>query len=283
MNIRQVRKKIKTVTNIKKITRAMELVSAVKMKKSQLAAIQSQPYQETLQMVIKKITFIIDSSVSLLLKGNDSQRHLIILISTNKGLCGSFNFNLFKFCLQTFKKRENDFIVIGKLGSFFINRLGSKILADYSVNKPETIVTAVFNLAVSKFLLGEYSQIAITYNKFISSVRYQPVTEILLPIQLKTEMVDSPVKELEESYLIEPKPELIIDSLLQNYIEQKIRAAIMSNEAGEHSARMLAMKNATDNASQLIYDLTMTRNKLRQEKITYELLDMITAKESVEN
>ena len=88
MNIRQVRKKIKTVTNIKKITRAMELVSAVKMKKSQLAAIQSQPYQETLQMVIKKITLIIDSSVSLLLKGNDSQRHLIILISTNKGLCG---------------------------------------------------------------------------------------------------------------------------------------------------------------------------------------------------
>jgi len=283
MNIRQVRTKIKTVGNIKKITRAMELVSAVKMKKSQQAAIQTRPYQEALEMVIKKVTQLISPDVSPLLKTVKKNNKLIILISTNKGLCGSFNFNLFRFCIDQFDFQKTDFIIFGKLGSFFISKLGAKILADYSNDKPEAAVSAVYNLALSKFLGHDYGQIWLVYNRFISTAKQEPVKEVLLPIKLDEEIFQSQVKELEEAYLIEPKPELIIDSLLRNFIEQKIRGAIISSQAGEHSARMLAMRNATDNANQVTEELTLMRNKLRQEKITYELLDMITAKESVEN
>lgn len=283
MNVRHVRKKIKAVGNIKKITRAMELVSAVKMKKSQLEAIQSRPYQETLEIVIKNITRLIDQSVSLLLKNNLSTKNLIILISTNKGLCGAFNFNLFRFCLKNIDLKNSEFIILGKLGSFYISKFSRKIIADYSNYKGDASVSAIYNLAVSKYLTNQYKQISLVYNRFISAVKYQPVNETLLPIILEKDFSKSAIKPFAESYLIEPKPELIFDSLIRNFIEQKIRAAIISSAAGEHSARMLSMKNATDNATQLIIDLTLVRNKLRQEKITYELLDMITAKESVEN
>jgi len=282
MNIRQVRKKIKTISNIKKITRAMELVSAVKMKKSQQEAIQGRPYQEMLEDVIKKVTQLVDPAISSLLKGNDATHDLAILISTNKGLCGSFNFNLFRFCLDEIEIKNTDFIVIGKLGSYFVNKFGGKIIADFSTSKAEDSVSAVFELAISKFLVGEYRKISLIFNQFISAAKHEPMNKILLPIQLEKDITVAQPKELAENYMIEPQPELIIDSLLRNYIEQKIRGAIISSEAGEHSARMIAMKNATDNATQFIYDLTLARNKLRQEKITYELLDMITAKESVE-
>ena len=152
MNLRQVKKKIKTIGNVKKITRAMELVAAVKMKKSQQEAIEGRPYHETLEMVIKKITKMISSRYSLLLEGNKAKKKLVILITTNKGLCGAFNFNLFRFVLDLLKSDETEYIVIGKKGAFFANRLGAKIIADFSQGKPISSVSAVFNLAISKFL-----------------------------------------------------------------------------------------------------------------------------------
>lgn len=282
MNIRQVRKKIKTIGNIKKITRAMELVSAVKMKKSQQEAVQTKPYQQTLDSVIKKITKMIDPSISTLLNENPVKKTLVIFISTNKGLCGSFNFNLFRFAFDNLQISQTDFITIGKLGSFFVNKQGGKIIADYSTYKPDMAVSAIHNLSVSKYLAKEYQRIYLVYNRFISSVKHQPVIELLLPIKIESDLKPTTAEQFIEGYQIEPEPELIIDSLLNNFVEEKIRSAIISSQAGEHSARMLAMKNATDNANQLIDSLTLTRNQLRQEKITYELLDMITAKESVE-
>lgn len=282
MNLRQVKKKIKTIGNVKKITRAMELVAAVKMKKSQQEAVEGRPYHETLEMVIKKITKIIDSRYSLLLQENFAKKKLIILISTNKGLCGAFNFNLFRFSLDLLKLEEVEFIVLGKKGAFFANRLDTKIIADFSDNKPLTAVSAIFDLAVSKFLSKEYSEVSIVYNKFVSAVKYLPVKNVILPIKLDEDLMQTAVERLSENYKIEPSPEEIIDPLLKSFIEEKIRDAVISSEAGEHSARMLAMKNATDNASDLIYELTLMSNKLRQEKITNELLDMVTATESVE-
>ncbi len=281
MNIRQLKKKVKTVNNIKKMTHAMEMVSAVKMKKSQQKAIEGRPYQQTLDRVVKTITQMIDPGLSPLLKKNFGEKSLAILISTNKGLCGAFNFNLFRFCLDNFDFKNTDFITIGKIGSFFINKMGGKIIGDYSMIEQDAVASAVYNQVISLYLKAEYSNIFLVFNRFISTVNHQPVKEKLLPIEM-VEKEGEVVNKLEESYLIEPKPEMIIDPLLRNFIEQKIRAALISHEAGEHSARMLAMKNASDNAEEIIQELTLTGNKIRQEKITYELLDMVTAKESVE-
>ena len=141
-------------------------------------------------------------------------------------------------------------------------------------------MSAIFSLGVEKFLLGEYRQISLVYNKYISAFRSEPVEEVLLPLQWSQEEGES--KALKSDYAIEPSPDEIIDPLIKSFLEEKIRGSIISSEAVEHAARMMAMKNATDNATDIIYNLTLIGNKLRQEKITNELLDMITAKESVE-
>ncbi len=283
MNIRQVRKKIKTIGNVKKITKAMELVSAVKMRKAQQEEIEGRPYRDTLDSVITKISKLIDTKFSALLKTNNSNRELIILVSSNKGLCGSFNFNLFRYSVKNIDFANSDFIILGKKAGGLVGRMGGKILADFSTNKPLNSISAIFDMALKKFLAGEYGSVSLVYNRFISALKYEPVKERVLPVKFEIVPKKGEEKTVEEEYLIEPSPEAIIDSLLHDFVEEKIRGAVISNEAGEHSARMIAMKNATDNAGELIYDMTLLRNKLRQQKITYELLDMITAKESVES
>jgi F-type H+-transporting ATPase subunit gamma len=282
MNIRHVRKKIKSVTNVKKITNAMQLVSAIKMKKAQQKAIEARPYQQDLQAIIKKISAKIDPKHSILLGENPKaqKKELFLLITANKGLCGSFNFNLFRYLLKSMNIKDSDFVVIGKKGASLISRMGGVVIADYSSNIPIMNVSAVFEFMLKHFMLGSYRQISIIYNSFISALKIEPVKETLLPVSLHLE--DLQEKQFLTEYLIEPSPELIIDSLLKSYVEERIRNAIIQSEAGEHSSRMMAMKNATDNANDVIYNLTLIRNKLRQEKITNELLDMITAKESVE-
>jgi F-type H+-transporting ATPase subunit gamma len=282
MNIRNVKKKIKSVTNVRKITKAMQLVSAVKMKKSQGLALDGKPYQEHLTTIIRKISQKIDPRFSRLITpaSLDIKKKLTILISSNKGLCGAFNFNLFHFLVKNTDFKNNDFIALGKKGSFFVFRMGANIIADYSSNTPLTSVSAVFNLILEKFLNAGYASVDIVYNKFISTINSTPVRETVLPLALDKKSED--VEKAEKDYLIEPSPRKVIDPLLRSFVEQKIRYAIIESEASEHSARMMAMKNATDNANDVVYNLTLLGNRLRQEKITGELLDMVTAKESVE-
>lgn len=282
MNIRQVRKKIKSVTNVRKITKAMQLVSAIKMKKSQAAAIEARPYQENIDQIIAKVSANLDSKFSSLLSpnNNDENKDLVIVITSNKGLCGSFNFNLFRFMTRTNNWKNRDFVVIGKKAATLIPRFGSEVVADFSSNQPQNSVSAVFQMAIEGFLTGKYNNVFMVYNRFYSVLKIEPVEEKLLPFSYKTET--PVVKEKVVEYLVEPNPYKIIDALLRSYIEEKIRNAVIQSEAGEHSARMMAMKNATENANDVIFNLTLLRNKIRQEKITGELLDMITAKESVE-
>ena len=278
MNIRVVRNKIKSVTNVKKITQAMQLVSAIKMKKAQVVAIEGKPYQEFVEKSIKRFTQKIDPKLSPLLINKEGEEILFLLITSNKGLCGAFNVNLFKFILQNYNLKDKDIVTVGKKGAILARHLGANIVADFSTSNSQEIVSAVFSFILEQFLTKNYSQVVLFYNKFVSSLRYNPTEEKLLPVQYKKEEIEGP----QEDYLIEPSPEEIVDSLLRNYIEERVRFAVIESEAGEHSARMIAMKNATDNANDVIYNLTLLRNKLRQQKITYELLDMITAKESVE-
>ena len=129
-----------------------------------------------------------------------------------------------------------------------------------------------------------YKKIDLYHNQFVSTIQSNPVVTTLLPINFSQKNeVETEAEEKESEYLIEPNPKKIIDSLLRSFVEEKLRFALIQSEAGEHSLRMMAMKNATDNATDVIYNLTLVRNKIRQEKITSELLDMVTAKESVES
>lgn len=283
MNLRQVRKKIKSISNVKKITKAMQLVSAVKMKKAQQLEVDGRPYRDQLNEIIHRITINLDKTTSVLMKNeqlSNPRKNLVILVTSNKGLCGAYNLNLLRFLSKSGYLSDSEFITIGKKGAMFANRMGKIIVADFSSGKPLDEIAAIFSTAFVKYLSGSYSQVILVYTKFLSTLRSDPAAEVLLPFQLKKDEASSRLEP--NTYLIEPSPEEIVDSVLKTAIEERIRGAIISSEAVEHSARMIAMKNATDNADDVIYNFTLLGNKLRQEKITNELLDMITAKESVE-
>lgn len=257
----------------------MQLVSAVKMKKAQGAVVESKPYRETLEQIIRRISTTADPSISALMRPPAGNRELIIFISSNKGLCGGFHLNLYRYMFKHIDFKKADFITVGKKGAVFVTKMNGKLLANFYGHSPMTEVSALFTIALSNFLGKNYDIVSIVYNKFISQLRSEQVKETLLPVTLP-QHAQHQVKGKE--YLIEPSPYEILDSLLKSFVEEKIRGAILSSEAVEHSSRMMAMKNATDNANDVIYNLTLLGNKLRQSKITMELLDMITAKESVE-
>ncbi|OQY67350.1 ATP synthase F1 subunit gamma [Microgenomates bacterium UTCPR1] len=284
MNLRQTRKKIKSVTNVKKITNAMEMISAIKMKKAQAEALEGRPYDEEIKKIISKIMPKVESKFSPLLVEKENlpvKKRLALVVASNKGLCGGFNINLFRFINQNTDFANTDFIITGKK-AVYLSRLGANIIADFSANNPMSNVSAIFNMALEKYLNEGYFEIVLFYNKFISVLKTEPTMTRILPV--KIEVPQAEVKDSKEpkDYLIEPAPEEIVDSLLRSYVQEAIKNSIIESEASEHSSRMISMKNATDNATHVIYNLTMLRNKIRQENITNELLDMVSAKASVD-
>lgn len=282
MNLRQVRKKIRAVGNIKKITNAMQLVSSIKMKKAQIEYKEGKIYRDFLTEMVKELSGGLKEDLSIFLKKNETGKDIYLLITSNKGLCGVFNYLIFKKISRDIVIKDSFFICYGKKGADFVHRLQGKILADFSKNSSVTVVSAIFDFILEKYYQGEIKNLYLVYNKFISSTKYQTQIDKILPVSLELNN-QKQIKKTNLQYMIEPSSKALIDNLLKNFVEQKIRDAILSSQAGEHSARMIAMKNATDNAKEIEIGLTSLRNKLRQEKITYELLDMITAKESVEN
>ena len=286
MNIRIVRKKIKSIKNVRKITKAMQMVSAVKMKRAQQAEVESRPYREGLTELIKKISSRIDPSQTEILQVDTSEakKSLLIVITSNKGLAGAFNISVLRHLLRSDRNMEaTDFVTVGSKGAQFLGRLEKcSIAADFSSKTPINQTSAIFGFVLEKFFSGEYKSINIVYNQFISTLKSEVIEDTILPLTLVDHDSTDKEKESNTEYMIEPSAHEILDQLLRSFIEQKIRGALISSEAVEHSQRMMAMKSATDNASELIDDLTLLSNRLRQEKITNELLDMITAKESVE-
>lgn len=286
MNLRVVKKKIKSIKNVKKITKAMQMVSAVKMRKAQQAEMESRPYRDGLSELIKKISSRIDPAHVEILQVDTSlaKKSLVIVVTSNKGLAGSFNTNVLRHVIKDERNfNELEFVTVGSKGAQFLGRLkGVHIIADFSSNNLVNEASAIFNLVIEKYMTGDYKTISIVYNQFISTLKSVVVEPTILPFNLAGE--HEPNEEFADNeYIIEPSPKEILDQLLKSYIEQKVRGALISSEAVEHSQRMMAMKSATDNASDLIGQLTLLSNRLRQEKITNELLDMITAKESVES
>lgn len=282
MNLRTVRKKIKSVKNVRKITKAMQLISAVKMKKAVQNEVEGRVYRDSLAELVQSLQGKVDSSISplLALPNNTSQKDLVIYISANKGLCGAFLVNLLKYIIKNINLAETDFVTIGSKGAQTLSRFDRDIVADYSLGDSQTKVSAIFTYALETFLSGKYRSIKLLYTQYYSALKSEVKFKTLLPIGVRPLTTESINNHAE--YIVEPSPAELVDALLRSVVEEQIRGAIISSEAVEHSMRMMAMKSATDNAGDVIYSLTMIGNKIRQTKITSELLDMVTAKESVE-
>lgn len=281
-NIRLIKRRIKSAKNIAQITRAMQLVAASKMRKAQEQANAGRVYSQKISEMVHRLSAGSDPTHHpLLMPAPLTGRRLIVLISTSKGLCGGLNTNLFRFFLKAYSRpTEHDYITIGLRGSVFLQHMKTSVIADFSGNVPFVgSAAAVVDLVLQKYLSKQYEGVDIVFNNFLSALQQEPKKRTIVPLSIDstdTNTIDS------REYLIEPSIREVFDALLPHYVENQIRDAILQAEASEHSARMVAMKNATDNALSLMDELTLIYNKIRQEKITYEISDIVTARLAVE-
>ncbi len=276
-NIRLIKGRIKSAKNISQITKAMELVAASKMKKAQSIAAAGKFYAEKIHEMVTKLASGTSATDHPLLAQpkNLTGKRLLILVSSNKGLCGGLNTNLFRFLMRQVGQTKYEYVTVGKKGAAFAVHMPGSIAADFSSEVPfVSSVPAIIDYAVKRFLAGEIDGVDLAYNEFISVLVQEPRLKHILPLAITSSDAHT---SLDGSMLIEPSPDEVLQALLPHYIENQLRDAILEAEASEQSARMLAMRNATDNAKSLMTDLTLVYNKARQEKITYEISDIVTA------
>lgn len=289
-NLKLIKRRIRSAKNIGQITKAMQMVAASKMRKAQKKALDSAPYnQKIYDMTNSLMERVSLNSHPLLSVPENDFRPLIILISTNRGLCASLNLNLFRkltiFLTENNIRKDNfDFISLGKKGLNFIARISNGLLADFSDVNPWTEATGLIVKAVEdQFIAKKNSSVYLIYNSFINSLKQEPVSKKILPFISKDMQIPKMGESSKPIHLIEPSPKEVLDFLIPFYLESQVREAIFQAEASEHSARMLAMKNATDNALELVGGLTLEYNKARQQAITTEISDIVTAKISMES
>jgi len=280
-NIRLIKRRIRTAKNIAQITKAMELVAAAKMRKAQGAAKAGKLYADTMYDMVMRLSSQVDlTGHPLLAMPEASGKRLIIMITTNKGLCGGLNANLFRFFLRQYGGtiRSHAYITLGRKGTDFLARSGALVSADFSTSPPFVdAVPALTELVTREFLTGAYEGVDLVFQQFNSIQSQEPTRRVILPVRLP--LVKESAKAI--SVVVEPNTRRVLELLLPHYIENQIRDAILQAEASEHSACVVAMHKATENAKGLMVDLTLLYNKARQEKITYEISDMVTARLAV--
>lgn len=282
-NIRLIKNRIRTAKSISQITKAMELVAASKMRKAQAEAAAGKLYATKIREMVGVLSSRTDvSNHPLLSQANAAGKRLVILISTNKGLCGGLNTNLFRFMLREYKNIATcSFVSLGNKGSHAISQIHGALTADFSEQIPFVdSVPAISDLLTQQYLSGDVSGVDLVYNEFYSALKQVPVKKSILPLTLEDISEAHPLPTGE--FLIEPSVREVFDVLLPHYLENQVRDAVLQAEASEQSARMVAMRNATDNALSFMEELTLLYNKARQEKITYEISDMVTARLATE-
>ena len=280
-NIRLIKSRIKSAKSISQITKAMELVSASKMRKAQASALAGKLYAQKIRDMVFSLAARTDISNHPLLQQplTDTKKRLVILISTTKGLCGGLNITLFRTMMKEYPSFENlEFVTLGTKGTNFVTGMHGVLKADFSDNVPFVdSVPALTELLTEAFLSGAVTGVDVVYNEFVSVLKQIPRKKTLLPLTL-TEL---PEDTKGPDFLIEPSVSEVFEALLPHYLENQVRDAVLQADASEHSARMVAMRNATDNALSFMEELTLVYNKARQEKITYEISDMITARAAI--
>src|ERR1700680_2383646 len=274
------RRRIKSVKNTAQITKAMQMVAAAKMRKAQAAALAGRPYQEMLTRVLAAIKGRVESTSHPLLAVRPVNKELILIFSTDKGLCGPLNTNLFRELSDT-DKDKTSFVVSGRKAAQYITRTRRTLTADFELkdNIPFSDIRPIAKFVSDKFISGEVDQVRVLYPKFINTLTQQPILRTLLPVPAEELDVEGEANRGE--YLFEPDVHGVLEAILPHYIAFQLFQMALNARASEHSARMVAMKNATDNAKELIKDLTLEYNKVRQENITTELLEITTAQLAV--
>lgn len=289
-SMQSLKRRITSAKNIKQITKAMEMVAASKMRRAQAQAIASRAYSRKLEATLATIATLTDASSHPLLTTNGSGKDVVVLFSTDKSLAGSLNTNLFRGMQEYLKNPKTnldqpEFIIVGQKAKHFVLSNGFTINADFSgISDPVSFQAAVpiARYIINEYISGNFRSVTLGYMDFISTLVQTFRAMPLLPLSATwATIIDTPADAAkigsDSQYLFEPSAPEILNWLLPYYVEMIIYQTLLENRASEHSARMVAMKNASDSASEIINDLTLSYNKQRQAKITNELLDNTTA------
>jgi F-type H+-transporting ATPase subunit gamma len=275
------RRRIKSVRNTAQITKAMQMVSAAKMRRAQDSALGGKSYSLLMGDILVHLSPRIHPDLHPLLNQRPIGRVGVLLLTTNRGLVGSLNTNVLREATQI--TTTATFITVGRKGRDFSVKTNRELIADFEL--PEKVdfglARTLGKMIKDSYLKGEIDQALLVYSDFVNTLKQEPKTRGLLPIK-PAELTDQTEVSAPGEYLFEPKAEELLEALLPHYLDMKIYQALLEAAASEHSARMVAMKNATDNAQDLVEDLKLTYNQLRQNKITNEILEITTAAVAME-
>ena len=292
-NTQDIRRRIKSIRNTAQITKAMQMVAASKMRKAQQHALAGRPYAALMNKVLVSLQHRADPKLHPLLQVREVKKELVLIISTDKGLAGALNTNLFREAAN-FDQSKTVFVVTGKKARQFVARTKRELIADFELKDAPSFVESkpLAKFCLEKFLSRDVDKVSVLYTHFINTINQRPVIQTLLPISRfdlpkgdRTEGAVDPLGMMQRTedvdpmlgYIFEPNALEVLDIMLPYYVEYQVFQMILDARASEHSARMVAMKNATDNANQFIKDLTLEYNKMRQAGITTELLEIATA------
>lgn len=288
-SLKDIRARIESTKNTQQITKAMKLVSAAKLRKAQHQITNMRPYAMTLKDVIADIATTQKVTHPLMEPKTENKKLLLVVINSDRGLCGAFNTNVNKFAekyyAQTKEKFETvDFLFIGKKAyEYFVKR--NVRVADHITKLDKDIsyelASKIADRLMKNYLSGDYDEVQLIFNEFVSAISQKTVCERVLPIEVEKNSFDSEGSKFSKDMIFEPAPEQIIEQLLRKHFDLQVYRAMSESVAAEHGARMTAMENATNNAKAMIEKLTLTYNKLRQEKITTELIEIVSGAEAL--
>ena len=288
-SVRDIRRRIKGVKATGKITRAMEMISAVKMRKAVAQVMAIRPYAESVIEMLHQLAVLQKFEQHLLLTERLVKKQLYVVISSNRGLCGGFNSQIVKKLRQTLKEdegRESVFITIGKKADASVRRMNGEIIASFSdiLGTPNVLLMRpVAKIMIEEFEKGRIDRVVMIYTDFKSMLSQEVKVRALLPVTERDvhkalhEMGHADtVKErkLVAEYVIEPSPKKVLWKMIPRLIEMELYHAVLENNASQESARMMAMRNATDAAKEMVGDLTLAYNQIRQGKITQEIAEL---------
>ncbi len=285
---KEIRGKIKSVENTKKITKAMEMVAASKMRKAQERMLAARPYSEKIRNIAAHLGQANPEYVHPFMQVNDAKKAGMIVVTTDKGLCGGMNTNVLR--LVTNKLRElqgqgetTEAVAIGGKGLGFLNRVGAKVVSQATglgdTPHLDKLIGPV-KVLLDQYAEGKLSVVYLAYTKFVNTMRQESVVEQLLPLSAEKLQAEK-TSGHSWDYIYEPDPQSVIDELMVRYVESLVYQAVAENMASEQSARMVAMKAATDNAGSVIGELKLIYNKTRQAAITTELSEIVAGAAAV--
>jgi F-type H+-transporting ATPase subunit gamma len=274
---RDIRRRIGAVRNIKQITRAMQFVAASKLKRAQDSTLAARPYSEKIDEVLADLATVLEADDHPLFAEPTGGRRLLILITSDRGLAGPLNTNVIRFASRIVTEEPGDLtmVTVGRKGRDAMRRARVPLEAHFAGfgDRPTFAdVLPLARLVTEDFIAGTYSSVDIIYAKFVSTLTQRPQLDRLLPIEPSDDTTGIPGNQ----FIFEPRPASVLEELLPRYVATRLYQAVLEAKASEESSRMVAMKNATENAEDLIEDLTLAYNKVRQANITREMIEIAT-------